>query len=167
SIILHGTRRCAMQKLYVVRLTDQERDELRSVVKKLKGTAQKVRRAQILLTADVDGPNWPVERIAEAFSCRSGAVERLRQRLVEWGFEDTLHGIERARPPVEKLLTGDQEARIIATRLGPPPKGYANWTLRLLARKVVELEIVDAVSYETVRRTLKKMACGTGKSNPG
>jgi hypothetical protein len=59
---------------------------------------------------------------------------------------------------VEKLLTGDQEARIIATRLGAPPKGYNNWTLRLLARKVVELEIVEAVSYETVRRTLKKMA---------
>ena len=72
--------------------------------------------------------------------------------------EDTLHGVERAQPPVEKLLTGDQEARIIATRLGPPPRGYANWTLRLLARKVVELEIVDAVSYETVRRTLKKTA---------
>ena len=62
------------------------------------------------------------------------------------------------QPPVEKLLTGDQEARIIATRLGPPPKGYNNWTLRLLARKVVELEIVDSVSYETVRRTLKKTA---------
>ena len=59
------------------------------------------------------------------------------------------------RPP-QKLLDGEQEAKIIAMRLGPPPKGYANWTLRLLARKVVELEIVDAVSYETVRRTLKK-----------
>ena len=64
--------------------------------------------------------------------------------------------VERKQPPVEKLLTGDQEARIIATRLGLPPKGYNNWTLRLLARKVVELEIVDSVSYETVRRTLKK-----------
>jgi hypothetical protein len=85
-------------------------------------------------------------------------VERLRQRLVEQGFEETLQRLERAQPPVEKLLTGEQEARIIAMRLGPPPKGYANWTLRLLARKVVELEIVDSVSYETVRRTLKKTA---------
>ena len=83
---------------------------------------------------------------------------RLRQRLVELGFEETLHRVERAQPPVEKLLTGEQEARIIATRLGLPPKGYAHWTLRLLARKVVELEIVDSVSYETVRRTLKKTA---------
>jgi len=147
-----------MQKLYVVRLTDQERDELRDVVKKLKGTGQKVRRAQILLKADANGPKWTDERIAEAFACRTRTIERLRQRLVEQGFEDTLHRVERAQPPVEKLLTGDQEARIIATRLGSPPKGYANWTLRLLARKVVELEIVDSVSYETVRRTLKKTA---------
>lgn len=147
-----------MQKKYVVRLTDQERSELQGVIKRLKGTGQKVRRAQILLKADADGQNWTDERIAKVFSCRTRTVERLRQRLVERGFDETLHRIERARPPVEKLLTGDQEARIIATRLGPPPKGYANWTLRLLARKVVELKIVDSVSHETVRRTLKKTA---------
>lgn len=147
-----------MPKMYVVRLTDQERDELQGVIRKLKGTGQKVRRAQILLKADAAGSNWTDERIAEAFSCRARTVERLRQRLVERGFDETLHRVERARPPVEKLLTGAQEARIIATRLGPPPKGYANWTLRLLARKVVELQIVESVSYETVRRTLKKMA---------
>ena len=145
-----------MQKRYVVRLTDQERSQLRDIVKKLKGTGQKVRRSQVLLKADAAGPNWTDERIADAFSCRTRTVEKIRQRLVERGFEDTLHGVERTQPPVEKLLTGDQEARIIATRLGSPPKGYANWTLRLLARKVVELEIVDSVSYETVRRTLKK-----------
>jgi Homeodomain-like domain len=147
-----------MQKMYVVRLTDPERAELQMVIKKVKGTGQKVRRAQILLKADADGPNWTDERIAEAFSCRTRTVEMIRQRLVERGFEETLHRVERAQPPVEKLLTGEQEARIIATRLGPPPKGYANWTLRLLARKVVELNIVDSVSYETVRRTLKKTA---------
>ena len=84
-----------MQKIYVVRLTDQERVELRSVVKKLKGTSQKVRRAQILLKADADGPNWTDERIAEAFSCRTRTVERLRQRLVERGFEETLQRMER------------------------------------------------------------------------
>ena len=147
-----------MRKLYIVRLTKQERVELQSVVKKLKGTGQKVRRAQILLKADADGPNWTDERIAEAFSCRTRTIEKIRQRLVERGFDETLHRVERALPPVEKLLTGEQEARIIATRLGPPPKGYANWTLRLLARKVVELQIVDSVSHETVRRTLKKTA---------
>jgi Homeodomain-like domain len=147
-----------MNKKYLVRLTDQERDELAAVIKKFKGTSQKVRRAQILSKADADGPNWIDHRIAEAFGCRTRTVEKLRQRLVENGFRETLDGVKRPLPPVEKLLSGDQEARIIATRLGSPPPGYANWTLRLLARKVVELGIVESVSYETVRRTLKKTA---------
>ena len=147
-----------MQKNYVVRLTDQERNELVKVVRKLKGTSQKVRRAQILLKADADGPNWTDRQIAEAFLCRTKTVENVRQRLVERGFEETLNGAERTSPPTEKLLDGEQEAKIIALRLGPAPKGYANWTLRLLARKVVELEIVDSVSHETIRRTLKKTA---------
>jgi hypothetical protein len=77
---------------------------------------------------------------------------------VERGFEETLSGAKPTTPPTNKLLDGEQEAKIIATRLGPPPKGYANWTLRLLARKVVELEIVESVSHETIRRTLKKTA---------
>jgi type I site-specific restriction endonuclease len=147
-----------MRKLYVVRLTESERAELEDVVKKLKGTSQKVRRAQILLKSDAEGPNWTDERIAEAFSCRTRTVERLRQRLVERGFAETLHRVERVHPPVEKLLTGEQEARIIAMRLGAPPAGYSNWSLRLLARKVVELDLVNSVSYETIRRTLKKTA---------
>jgi hypothetical protein len=147
-----------MRKKYIVRLTADERSELAEVVKKLKGTSQKVRRAQILLKADAEGPNWTDSEIAEAFSCRTRTVERLRQRLCEQGFEAACNRVERTEPPVAKLLDGHQEARVIATRLGPPPKGYANWTLRLLARQVVALEIVDAVSYETVRRTLKKTA---------
>jgi len=146
-----------MEKKFIVRLTEEERSELQEVIKKLKGTSQKVRRAQILLKADAEGPNWTDRRIAEAFSCRTKTVENIRRRLVERGFDETLNGTKRVQPPTEKLLDGEQEARIIATRLGAPPKGYANWTLRLLARKVVELEIVDSVSYETVRRTLKKM----------
>jgi len=146
-----------MQKKYIVRLSKEERNSLQEVVKKLKGSSQKVRRAQILLKADADGPAWSDSRIAEAFGCRRQTVEMIRQRLVETGFQETLEGKKRADPPTPKLLDGEQEAKLIAMRLGPPPKGYANWTLRLLARKVVELEIVDAVSYETVRRTLKKM----------
>ena len=143
-----------MQKKYIVRLSKEERNTLREVVKRLKGSGQKVRRAQILLKADADGPAWSDDRIAEAFGCRRQTVEGIRQRFVETGFQETLDGKKRADPPTPKLLDGEQEAKIIAMRLGPPPKGYANWTLRLLARKVVELEIVDAVSYETVRRTL-------------
>lgn len=147
-----------MQKKYVVRLTEEERGELQVVIRKLKGTSQKVRRAQILLKADADGPAWTDQRIAEAFSCRIQTVEKIRQRLVERGFRETLDGAQREKPPTEKLLRGDQEARVIALRLSPPPKGYANWTLRLLARKVVELEIAPSISHETVRRTLKKTA---------
>ena len=147
-----------MYKKHVVRLTEEERDELQLVISKLKGTGEKVRRAQIILKADADGPNWTDQQIAEAFSCRTRTVEGIRQRLVERGFRETLDRAQRPSPPTAKLLNGEQEARIIATRLGPPPKGYANWSLRLLARKVVELEIVDTVSSETVRRTLKKTA---------
>lgn len=147
-----------MIKKYIVRLTDAERGILSAVVKKLKGSGQKVRRAQILLQADVDGPGWTDAKIAEAYRCRTKTVENIRQSLVERGFEVTLEGKRREQPPTPKALDGKQEAQIIATRLGPPPKGYANWTLRLLARKVVELAIVDSISRETVRRTLKKMA---------
>ncbi len=145
-----------MQKKYIVRLTDEERDILRSVVKKLKGSSQKVRRAQMLLKADADGPNWPDRQIAEAFSCRTKTVENVRQKLVTEGFDASLNRKKRDTAPRTKLLDGEQEARVIALRLGTPPKGYANWSLRLLAEKVVELEIVESISYETVRRTLKK-----------
>lgn len=145
-----------MEKKYIVRLTDCERNTLVEAVKRLKGTSQRVRRAQILLKADADGSAWTDMQIAEAYACRTKTVENIRQRLVERGFEETLNGKKRANPPTEKLLDGKQESKVIATRLGPPPKGCANWTLRLLARKVVELEIVESVSHETVRRTLKK-----------
>jgi transposase len=147
-----------MQKKYVVRLSADERGQLRAVIKKLSGSSQKVRRAQILLKADAEGSNWTDRQIAEAFDCRIKTVENIRQRLVEQGFEVALNGVKRSSPPTEKLLDGEQEAQIIAMRLGSPPAGYANWSLRLLARKVVELGLVDSVSHETVRQTLKKTA---------
>ncbi len=145
-----------MEKKYIVRLTDEERNVLRDVVKKLKGTSQKVRRAHVLLKADADGPNWTDKKIAEAFFCRTKTVENIRQRLVMDGFEIALNGKQRETPPRQKLLDGEQEAKVIALRLGEPPKGFANWTLRLLAKQVVALEIVDSISHETVRQTLKK-----------
>ena len=145
-----------MNKKYIVRLTAEERRTLREVVKQSKGSSQKVRRAQMLLKADADGPAWTDERIAEAFESRTRTVEKLRERFVTEGFEQTLHGKPRAQPATEKILDGKKEAKVIAMRLGKPPKGYANWTLRLLARKVVELGIVPAISHETVRATLKK-----------
>ena len=145
-----------MEKKYIVRLTDEERKVLREVVKKLKGTSQKVRRAQVLLKADADGPNWTDKKIAEAISCRTKTVENIRQRLVTEGFEIALNGKERETPPRQKVLDGEQEAKVIALRLGEPPKGFANWSLRLLADQVVELGIVESVSHETLRKTLKK-----------
>lgn len=145
-----------MNKTYIVELTDDERSTLNSVVKKLKGSSQKVKRANILLKADALGPGWTDAKIAEAFDCRTKTVENVRQRFVERGFDVALNGKKRESPPVAKILDGEQEAKIIATRLSTPPKGYGKWTLRLLARKVVELEIVESVSYQTVRRTLKK-----------
>jgi len=147
-----------MQKKYIVRLSEEERSILKEIIKKLKGTSQRVRRSQILLKADADGPNWTDQKIAEAFDCRRQTVENIRESLVTNGFEIALNGKKRETPPRKKLLDGEQEAKLIAMRLGSPPDGFGSWSLRLLADKVVELEIVDAISYETVRRTLKKMA---------
>jgi len=147
-----------MNKKYIVRLTAKERRTLHEIIKKLKGSSQKVRRAQMLLKADVSGPAWTDEQIAEAFESRTRTVEKLRERFVTEGFAQTLDGKQREKPATEKILGGKQEAQLIAMRLGPPPKGYANWTLRLLARKLVELEIVPTISHETVRVTLKKTA---------
>jgi hypothetical protein len=145
----------AMPKTYVVRLTDTEREVLTGLLKKQRVSAQKVRRARILLKADADGPAWTDAKIAEAFDCRTRSVESLRERLVTEGFEVALQGKPKSRVR-GKVLNGEQEAKIIALRLGQPPKGFANWTLRLLAEQAVALEIVESVSHETLRRTLKK-----------
>ncbi len=145
-----------MQKKYIVRLSDAERDECKQVIKKLKGTAQKVRRAQILLKADVNGAAWSDAKLAEAFDCSTRTVEKLRQRLVDEGFATALNGKKRATPPRPRKLDGEAEAKLIAMRLGKPPAGYGQWTLQLLADHLVSLEIVESISYETVRKTLKK-----------
>lgn len=146
------------EKKYIVRLSDSERKACADVIAKLQGTGEKVRRAQMLLKADADGPGWTDAQIAEAFSCRTKTVENVRQRFVELGFEQTLDRKKSPSAGAKKLLDGSEEAKIIAMRLGSPPKGYGKWTLRLLARKVVELEVVPNVSHETVRQTLKKIA---------
>ena len=140
------------QKKYIVRLTAQEREICQQTVRKLNGSSEKVRRAQILLKADADGPGWTDQQIAYAISCRTKTVENIRERCVLEGFERALERKRRALPQGLKLLDGEQEAQVIALRLGSPPKGYANWSLRLLARRVVELGVVESVSHETIRR---------------
>jgi len=147
-----------MNKKYIVRLSRNERQELHDSVKTLTGSSQKARRARILLKSDANGPAWTDAKISDAFSCRVQTVENLRKRLVTEGFPIALHGTPRENPPVAKKLDGKQEAKLIAMRLGKPPKGFSNWSLRLLAERVVELGLTDSISHETVRRTLKKTA---------
>lgn len=147
-----------MNKKYIVRLSDAERRSCETAVRELKGSSQKARRARILLRADADGPGWTDERIAEAFGCRVQTVENVRKRFVTESFEAALDGKKRDNPPTARRLDGEGEAKVIALRLGKPPAGYGRWTLRLLAEQAVELEIVDSISHETIRTTLKKMA---------
>lgn len=147
-----------MNKKYIVRLSDQERQACTEVIKKLKGSSQKVRRAQLLLKADADGPAWPDVRLAEAFNCRVHTMENLRKRVVTEGFALALEGKKRETPPTPPRLDGQGEAKLIAMRLGTPPAGYGCWTLRLLADELVALEVVESISLETVRKTLKKTA---------
>jgi hypothetical protein len=147
-----------MNKKYIVRLTDEERAVCEATIKMETGKSQKLRRASILLKADVEGPAWDDAKISEAVGCRTRTVENVRQAFVLEGFEAALARKKRATPPTPKLLDGAAEAKLIATRLGKPPAGFGHWTLRLLAAQLVELEIVESISPETVRQTLKKMA---------
>lgn len=145
-----------MKKKYIIRLSDEERAACEQVIKKLKGSSSKVRRAQILLKADVEGPAWTDNKIADAFNCRTRTIEKLRQRVVVEGFAIALTGKKRENPPTPPKLDGEGEAKLIAMRLGKPPVGYGRWTLQLLADQLVTLEIVDRICPETVRKTLKK-----------
>ena len=148
-------------KEYIVRLTDEERALCEDTLKRLGAASQKARRAHILLLADVDGPDaWSDAEIAKTCRCRTATVESVRRRCGLEGFERALNGKQRDAPPVPKLLDGQQGAESIALRLGPPLEGYAQWSLRLLARCVVELGIVESISHETVSQTLKNGLCG-------
>jgi hypothetical protein len=145
-----------MYKKYVIRLSEEERQVCQDVVRKLKGSSEKVRRAQILLKADADCPNWVDAWIAEAFLCRVQTIESLRKRLVTESFKAALNRRVRESPPTPRLLDGQDEAKLIALRLGKPPARYGRWMLQLLFGELIALEVVDSISIETVRQTLKK-----------
>jgi hypothetical protein len=147
-----------MNKKYTVRLSEEERGVCQAIVKRLKGTSEKVKRAQILLKADADGPGWSDVKIAEAYDCRVQTVETVRKRLVTEGFEVALERKKRLTAPTPHKLDGVAEAKLIAMRLGKPPAGYGRWSLQLLADELVALEVVSSICPETVRKTLKKMA---------
>ncbi len=141
---------------YIVRLRCDERKQLQDLVSKGRTQAYRIRHAHILLKADAEGPGWGDEAIAEAFSCHRRTVEGLRKRLVIQGLDAALERKKRERPPIEPILDGEREARLIALACSQPPKGRSRWTLELLADKLVELHIVESISYRTVQRALKK-----------
>ena len=143
-------------KKYIVRLTADEREGLQQMVSKGRGAAYKIKHANILLLADVDGPGWTDERIAEAVSCCPATVANVRRRLVERGLEGALARKKQARPSRQRKLDGEGEAQLIALACSEPPEGRACWTLHLLADKLVEMEVVESISHETVRKRLKK-----------
>lgn len=151
-------------KKYRVTLTAEEREALQALIAAGKAAAQKLTHARILLKADAapDGPAWPDARIAEAVEVNVTTVERVRERFVEQGLDAALVRKPQARPSRERTLDGAAEARLIALACSDPPAGRARWTLRLLADRLVELEIVDTVSPETVRQVLKKTTSSRG-----
>jgi hypothetical protein len=152
---------------YIVRLTDEERQALDLVVKKPKGSAQKINRALVLLKADADGSDWTNEQIAQRTGLTLRAISNIRKQLVTEGFEAALERKPQRLPSVPQKLDGMQEAQIIATRCGSPPEGFGQWSLRLLAKQVVVLDIVDSISHETIRQTLKKRINDAENTIPG
>jgi transposase len=145
-------------KTYRVTLTAEERQGLQDLIAAGKASAQKLAHARILLKADAapGGPAWTDVRIADAVEVSCATVERVRQRFVEQGLEAALVRKPQDRPSRQRKLEGRAEARLIALACSPPPEGRNEWTMQLLADQLVELEVVESVSDETVRRTLKK-----------
>ena len=152
-----------MKKKYIVTLTEEERQRLQEMLSRGKAAARKLAHARILLKADVaaDRPAWSDETIAEALEVGRATVERVRKALVEGGLEAALE----RRPPrrqYRRKLDGDGEAHPVALACQKPPAGRRRWTLQLLADRMVQLEYVDQLSYQTVRRTLKKTNLNLG-----
>lgn len=146
-----------MKKKYPVILSDTQRDELKRLIASGTAPARKLTHARILLKADesVEGDAWVDERVADAVEVSQPTVARVRRQYFEEGLEAALN----RRPPkreYHRKLDGEQEARLVALACSEPPEGQARWSLRLLADKMVELEVVEGISHQTVRRTLKK-----------
>jgi transposase len=156
-------------KKYKVTLTAEEREQLHALVTTDKAAAKKLIHARILLKADAadGGPAWPDDRIADALDVSTATIVRVRQRFVEEGLEAALVRKKQDRPSRQRTLDGAAEARLIVLACSKPPEGRARWTMRLLADKLVELEVVDAISDETVRRVLKKTNSSRGSGSSG
>ena len=147
-----------MAKKYIVTLTEQEREELVQMLSAGKSAARKLAHARVLLKADAGphGPAFTDEQIVKACEVNVRTVESIRRRFVEQGFHAALERQQQIRPSRQKLLDGEKEAQLVALCCGARPNGQARWTLRLLADRLVKLEIVESISHETVRQCLKK-----------
>jgi hypothetical protein len=155
-------------KKYVVRLSGEERERLEALLRKGKSPARRLLKARILLKADVSegGAGWSDSRIVRALDTSTSMVCRVRQQVVEEGLEAVLSRKQRATPAVARIFDGEKEAKLIALACSTPPKGRVRWTLRMLEKKVVELEIVDRASDSTIGRVLKKtFSSPTASSN--
>ena len=153
-----------MIKRYIVRLSQEERSQLQTILGQKRVAAQKRKRAQILLKADAGpgGPAWIDSRIAEAFDVSTVTVENVRKRCVLEGLDAAVERKKQCRPSRQRVLDGEKEARLVALCCDKVPPGRGRWTLRMLADELVRLEIVESVSHETVRQTLKKTNCSLG-----
>jgi Fe2+ transport system protein B len=145
-----------MNKSYVVRLEADERQRLEQLVKVGKVAGYKIRHANMLLMADVDGPAMTDVRISKALGVSVGQMEHLRKRLVEEGLDACLARKTQERPSVESKFDGEKEAKLIALACSEAPAGRERWSLRLLADRAVVLQIVESTSHETVRQVLSK-----------
>jgi transposase len=156
-MLLHLTRRSimALKDKYIVRLTPVQRQELERLAATGQRSAATITRARILLKADADGDGWGDEHIAEALDTSLATVARVRKKFVQQGLQAA---VQRQRPTGRQYrkLDGAQEARLAAVACSPPPEGQARWTMKLLADKLVELEVVANIDATTVWRTLKK-----------
>ena len=157
-----------MYKRYVVRLTEEQRRQLETLVRRGRAHSRRLLYARILLKADATegGPAWTDERIADALETSADTVARERRRFCEDGLEVALMPRKPGRPR-RRVLDGRAEARLVALACSEPPEGRASWTLRLLADRMVELGVVEGVSHETVRRTLKKTSSSPTSSRNG
>src|SRR5450631_647387 len=144
---------------YSVKLNPEQRKMVEEIVKKGEAPARKIMHANILLKTDTGehGPRWSMQKIQEAFAVGSTTVKEVRKRYVESGIEDALNRREQPERPKKRKIAGEQEAHLIAILCTQKPEGQEKWTLRALADRLVELEIVEEVSHETVRTVLKKM----------
>ena len=161
-----------MSTKYSVMLNSVERMWLEEITRKGSNSASRVLQARALLLCDTGehGAAWPVHKISEALGISSGTINNLKKRVVIWGLESAFARKQRETPPREVRYDGAFDAHVVALACSEPPKGYQRWTVRLLATKIVELQIVPEASHMSVHRALKKMNCSltaksTGKSH--